>query len=198
MEINLTRTSDINIFNRAKDGFESEVEMYLLDNADRYKEILTYGIEFDYPHAKTVESIYEVANTIKQRANDEVKPRTLLVANFTTCDDFTNSSNDLTPVLRIGPGTGLHVLINIDYKVDVQKSNSFNSNETETLKPYLVKRTDRIEYGEDIEMVVVARSEADAIIQAIAKSEDFREDSVTVSEVNLSKRGVILVRDSGA
>lgn len=64
------------------------------------------------------------------------------------------------------------------------------------LNCYKVTRTDTLDYGEDIEMIVTAQNEIEARDIAIENSENFHPNNTKVELIDLKKRSVISVRRS--
>jgi len=66
------------------------------------------------------------------------------------------------------------------------------------MKCFVVERTDRIGWCEDISMVVVAKGEKHAEKTARCRSDDFAKAPLKVTEVSLDSEKVVLVRNKGA
>lgn len=202
MDINLSRTNPINHFKLEKDKFETLVEDYLYNHQSDYTSILTYnlGITCDNSiNAKSLSSIIErLHSEIRWRqTNGENQYLVLVVINFKSKQDLNANIEYIETLERLGPGTGFYSVINLEPAESIIKSSAF-ADEDEKLKPYLVERTDRLEYGEDKAMVLIAKDKEDAKRLAILKSEDFKENNIQVTEIGLNERRVILVADTGA
>ena len=63
---------------------------------------------------------------------------------------------------------------------------------------YLVSRTDKISYCEDMQSIVVAEDEMWAEKLARLDSDDFRKAKLSVKQIDLSKEGVYLTTNMGA
>lgn len=63
---------------------------------------------------------------------------------------------------------------------------------------YLVSRTDKISYCEDMQSIVVASDEMWAEKLARLDSDDFRRTKLSVKQIDISKEGVLLTTNMGA
>lgn len=202
MEINLSRTNPVNHFELKKDKFQELVDDYLYNHQSNYTSVLTYNLGIDcdkFINAKSPSSIIgRLHSEIRWRqTNGENQCLVLVVINFKSKQELNANIEYIETLERLGPGTGFYSVINLEPAESIIKSSAF-ADEDEKLKPYLVERTDRLEYGEDKAMVLIAKDKEDAKRLAILKSEDFKENNIQVTEINLNERRVILVANTGA
>lgn len=63
---------------------------------------------------------------------------------------------------------------------------------------YSVKRTDKLSWCQDEEMIVIAYDEKWAEKIARQTSDDFRHATVSVTKLDLNQEGVVLISNTGA
>jgi len=63
---------------------------------------------------------------------------------------------------------------------------------------FKIDRVDRLSYGEDFSMIVIAEDELHAERKARIESEDFEKAKLKVTQIDMSIEQVILIDNTGA